>query len=68
MAPSARNQLVDVAVTPALSCPAPKNRPPLFKYIARSTMIGTSEVILAETSVAPVRDVEIHPDVERLFG
>jgi len=50
--PSARNQLVCGAVTPALSCPAAKTRPPTVMYIARSTRIGGPSVtIFAETSV-----------------
>src|SRR5689334_10973391 len=52
VAPSARNQLVDGAVTPAEPCPAAKAWVGVLRYIARSTMIGSAEVMTAETSVA----------------
>ena len=51
VAPSARNQLVDVAVTPALSWPAANGWPGRSRYIARSTMIGCVAVITPDTSV-----------------
>ena len=40
VAPSARNQLVAAAVTPALAWPAANTWPPTERYIARSTRIG----------------------------
>ena len=53
VAPSAKNQCVEGAVTPALSCPAPNWCPhPSVSYIARSTMIGSADWIIADTSVA----------------
>src|SRR3954471_21255263 len=51
VAPSARNQLVDGAVTPALSCPAANGWPGRSRYIERSTMIGSVAVITPDTSV-----------------
>ena len=62
--PSARNQLVCGAVTPALSWPAAKTRPLTVMYIARSTRIGTPfvEMMVAETSVlCSVRSVAGRP-------
>ena len=61
--PSARNQLICGAVTPALSWPAAKTRPLTVRYIARSTRIGTPLVtICAETSVlCSVRSVAGRP-------
>jgi hypothetical protein len=55
VAPSAKNQCARGCVTPALSCPPRKGMPPVEKYIARSTMIGTPfmEWMSADTSVAP---------------
>ena len=44
VAPSARNQSVAGAVTPALACPALNMTPSLSWYMARSTMIGRSGV------------------------
>ena len=53
VAPSARNQLTAVAVTPVEPCPAAKACVGVLRYIARSTMIGAPAgvVITAETSV-----------------
>ena len=51
VAPSARNQLVAGAVTPADPWPAAKAWPGALMYIARSTMIGSGAVMTAETSV-----------------
>ncbi len=51
VAPSARNQLVAGAVTPADPCPAANVCPSRVMYIARSTMIGCGAVTTAETSV-----------------
>ena len=52
VAPSARNQLVAAAVTPALAWPAANTWPPTLRYIARSTKIGCVAVIAADTSVS----------------
>ena len=54
VAPSARNQRGFAAVTPLPAWPAPKTCPgfAVSMYIARSTRIGTSETMRAETSVA----------------
>ena len=54
VAPSARNQFVAGAVTPALSWPMPKNCPGRSRYSARSAMIGTPlvERMTTDMSVA----------------
>src|SRR5215207_4295340 len=51
VAPSARNQLFEVDVTPALSWPAANGWPGRSRYIARSTMIGWLAEMTPETSV-----------------
>ena len=54
VAPSARNQRVAGAVTPALPWPAAKACCGVFRYIARSTTIGTPfvDVITADISAS----------------
>ena len=55
VAPSARNQRVAGAVTPALLVAGRERLPRRAQYIARSTMIGTPlvERITADTSAPP---------------
>ena len=70
MAPSARNQSVAGAVTPALSWPAPNICPWASRYIARSTMIGTPLVdrTMADTSVDASDGIRFTQMFCRLFG